>query len=266
MRRFGFVMPAAALVLGGVGYVFRSLELLNMESGASGPDAKVLMSFSVAAGIVFLIVSILCARRFAVNGEFPKAFGSASVAGLLVQILLGAAFMADGVICALSPGLFEGYSIAVQRIFGVLGAVSGAAVAMLALYGYKGGRKGGWAGLFSVIPALFLCMWIVMVYRSNATNPDILSFGYDCLAIAAAAFAFYYWAGYVYGRRGLFRTMFSSLAAIYLLPVMAAGLQNAALIGLTALLTVILCVNTCIFISNFQPKGGGETAGRGRAA
>ena len=266
MRRFGFVMPGMALALGAAGYVCRGRELAAAQSGVIGTETTVMLALSVAAGIVFLIASVLCARRFATKENFSKAFGGTSVQLTLVQMLLGAVFMLVGVLCTVSPDLFEGYSVSVQRIFGALGVASGAAVAMLALHAYKGSRKSGWVGLFSVIPALFLCMWIVIVYRSNATNPDISSFGYDCLAIAAAAFAFYYWAGYVYGRRGLFRTLFSALAAIYLLPVMAAGLEKGALIGLAGLLTVILCVNTGVFISDFQPKGGGDAGGSGGAA
>jgi hypothetical protein len=117
-------------------------------------------------------------------------------------------------------GLFAAYGTAASRsysdmIFALLSALSALSVMRLARGAYVG-RVGGVDRFLSVIPPLFFSYWLIRLYMANASNPVILIYGYECLAVAAAAMCFYFLSGCVYGKFEPGKTVFCLIMTVFL--------------------------------------------------
>ena len=70
--------------------------------------------------------------------------------------------------------------------------------------------------LCTSLPALLCCYWLVVSYKLHGTEPSAWSFGFEILALSAAAVAFYYLAGYAFNRVRTYRTLFFTLLGAFL--------------------------------------------------
>lgn len=252
MRRFNSIAPLLALGAGGVGFWLRYRELTAMYDGVTA-ESSMLTLFSIGVTAVVFVFTIIMGLRYTTEKDYDRAFGHMSVLNFILQLMLGLATVGAGVGYGWLLS-FVGYMPLISWVFGLFAALSGVAICVLAVSGYRGAKCGGWSQLFCVIPALFMCLWLVMVYRGHASNPNIWEFGFDCLALAAGAFAFYFWAGYVYGRKKTVFTLFSYLMACYLLPVMGAGQETMPQLVLVLLLSGVVVVQSSAFIGNMKLK------------
>lgn len=83
---------------------------------------------------------------------------------------------------------------------------------------YMGSGKGPEDGLMRilcVVPSIFCCIWLVLIYKEYATEPQLIKFVYNCLAAAAQTMAFYYISGFFYKRYNRGRGVFACLLGIY---------------------------------------------------
>jgi hypothetical protein len=123
-------------------------------------------------------------------------------------------------------GLFTAYPAAVagsysDLIFSALSALSALSVMYLAR-GAHAGRSGGFDRFLSVIPPLFFSYWLIRLYMANASNPVVLMYGYECLAVAAAAMCFYFLSGCLYGKSEPGKTVFCMIMTVFLCGVISA--------------------------------------------
>ncbi|MGM9521843.1 MAG: hypothetical protein ACI3VB_05120 [Oscillospiraceae bacterium] len=256
--RKSWIAPAAALIFGAAGLVLRRRELAGAfepdtglaVKGAGETVAMAALTAAVIAGIV--IFTLLAVRGRTAPEMFRKAFYTGSFASFAVSFVMGLAVIAGAVIFVLNR---EDFLIggAAMWIFAVFALGTGISLLVMDLCEFTQ-KESPTLFLVSVIPSLFFCYWLVLLYRENAGNPTLLEYCYGCFAFAAASVSFYYAAGFAYGRRKTRATVAFNLLAIYLMMVTLADAHNSGLKLVIGGSVGFLALNTARLLGGLEKK------------
>ena len=90
------------------------------------------------------------------------------------------------------------------------------------------------------LPIIMSCVWMIGSYKVNSSTPTVWSFAVEIIALCVLTVAFYYAAGFAFGRALPYRAMFFNMAAAFMCIVTLAdqrlfGLQ-LVLVGAAAML------------------------------
>ena len=228
MRIAAFLVPFFALFAGAVGFYIRTQEQIHVFV-ADLPERGALITYLlVAVSLLYAVFAIVFSafvflRRQSPRG-FENAFGTDPLSYPFSFGLIGIAWL-----CATIMYFFElrshGQVPLVYIYFSVLSALSAISVSYFAIEMYQEPRRKSVFAL-SLIPTLFMCFWLVLLYRQNASNPILLSYAYYCLAIITSALGFYFTSGFVYRKPSPPKTIFFYMLAIYFCFVTLADNHN----------------------------------------
>lgn len=258
MRKSAVAIPVIALVVGVFGFLIRKMEINTAFESATGfakrnaSSTTILIFMSVAVIVLALAFAILAGRRFAAESDFTKAFAPKGFAYISISFVLGLAWLAADVFFLLDKQIATGIKV-IDIIWALMAVLSAISVIFIARGAYRG-KSGSELLLFTLIPPLFFCFWLIVLYKDNAANPVLLSYGYQCLAIAAAALSFYFTAGFIYKKPATGRSLFSFLITIYFCAVVIADDISLPLKAIFGITMIHQFVNTVVFIRNLQPK------------
>ena len=219
MRISSVFVPFFALLAGAGGFYLRLTELLrvfNRSTGLPQRGAPVTIALFVLTA-VFLLLALLFSLRATVKHRAPEgfenAYGTDPLSYPVVFSLIGVVWIG-----ATAKHFMELSASAVPTVlqvyFVLLSALSGISIAVFAIEMYQDPRRKIIYAL-SIVPTLFMCFWLILMYRRNSSNPVLLSYCYECLAIITAALAYYFTSGFVYNKPAPGKTIFAYLAAIY---------------------------------------------------
>ncbi len=220
MRKSVYGMPALILALGIIGIILRTRELsVAFEDGAGfvnfgGVSSLMLIALSLIALAASIIFSVSVDSGFRTDVSYEKVFGYRSYPVFLLYVILGAVIFLGGIVYFLENKAVGINMMLPEIMVSVLAILSGIAFIIMARSAFKG-KKSSSAPLLSVIPALFFCFWLVLLYKENSTNPIIWEFAYYALAIASCSMAFYFSAGFVYGKPRPCMTMITSFIGAF---------------------------------------------------
>lgn len=258
MRKSAVVLPLLALIAGAAGFLLRFLEVnseFETTTGFAVRDGQtgfILIVLSAAVAVLAAAGGFLFSSRKKADNEYGRAFSPKSFVYIGASMLLGFVWLAANVLYFLSLRNNNAVTI-IDLIFIFLAALSAFSVIFLARGAYKG-QGGTEMLLFSVIPSIFFCFWLIVLYKNNAANPVLLSYCYQALAIAAAALSCYFSAGFVFGKAVTGRMLFSFLLTIYFCAVVLADNIGLPLKIFFAVTMVIQFMNTVVFIRNLKPR------------
>lgn len=268
MRKSAVAIPLFALVAGAIGYIIRQMEVNTGFESATGfakRDFQVtLMLIGLSALVIILaaVFAIMTKRKYKADNDYLKAFAPKGFLYIGVSIVLGISWLVADVLYFLdkrAAGLsfiedIPGSGISpIDYIFIFLVAITAVSLFFMARSAFTG-RSGTELLLFSIVPSIFFCYWLIILYKDNAANPVLLSYSYQCLAIAAAALSYYFSAGFVYKKSVTGRSLFSFLVTIYFCTVVLADnviLPIKMIFGVTMIFQFI---NTVVFIRNLKQK------------
>ena len=219
LKLFGFTC-----IFGVFGAFFRWLQHLTAfepDSGLAIPGARwsvvlVIYCVIIAAALVFLVQK---QKTLRFPTDYGAAFSAPSRVFDVISVLL-AVLMAIGGILTIFPALVPPYSIfeLVTGLFAIVAAVC--LVAFLRSTKRDHARSRGAAA--SLVADLFMCFWLIASYKAFASDPVIWNYAPRLLAICASVLAFYYIAGYPYGKpRPLMALFFSNLSAFLFIVTLA---------------------------------------------
>jgi hypothetical protein len=254
MRKSAAVIPVFALVAGAFGFIIRQMEVNTAFESASGFAKRnalpttMLIALSGIVIILAVLFAILAMTKFKAENDFSKAFAPKGFLYIGAVFILSLGWLAADVLY-----FFEKRTVitVVDIIWIFLAAVTAFSFVFLARGAYKG-RGGTELLLFSVIPPIFFCYWLIILYKDNAANPVLLSYCYQCLAIAAAALSFYFSAGFVYKKSVTARSLVSFLVTVYFCAVVLADNIILPLKIMFAVTLILQFVNAFIFIRNLK--------------
>ncbi len=238
MRKL-WLAPCLAALMGLLGGFLRYLQLKNgFEDGfAQGlakrgaPETLALALLSLGVALAALVFAVLVSRKLQAGEGFTKTFGLESLPALLASGVFAAAVLMGSAVFAmrrwgqLAPNVPGGGWDIALLIFLVFLVGTGVSLLVMAI-SYFTRREGSGLLLASVVPAVFFCYWLVMLYRDNLGNPVMLDYCFGCLAFAFSALSFYYMAGFAFGRRKTGCAVFFQLAAIYFLCLTMADMPS----------------------------------------
>ena len=229
-RRF---LPAAAVVLGGAGFLLRRWEL----STAFEPSGLVTsgMPATMALTVLSILAAVLCAAagsalRKQDLGRFDDLFALEGRPALLSGLVLSAFLLLAGAALELVQ-IPASYRAAVDGLMAngtgspILAAFLPAALALLSLLSgigillaarkrARGQSVGPYSGLL-LAPGFLGCLWLIAAYQSRAGDPVVQDYLYELLAIMCVLLSSYYLASFSYedGKAG--RCLCFSLLAVY---------------------------------------------------
>ena len=219
MRFFSFLLPFLSLGAGISGYYIRSIELATVfdpVTGLAQRDAfisMVLIGVSCFVFLVTIIFSIRASIRYTVAADYDNAFGTDSFTYPAIYTAIGTVWLVATLV------YFFGYYVMgdddlIIRIFSISSASAAIFLIIFSLEVYKNPRR-KFLSFLSVIPTLFMCLWLILVYRDNASNPVLFSYAYKILAIVFAAMGCYFSSSFAIGKPVIGKAIVSYVGAIY---------------------------------------------------
>ena len=242
MRKYAFIMPSLALIAGVVGFSLRRRELDTVFDAVTGlPERGAgvtsgLIMLSVAVLFVGLIFSIATKVKYNSPQGFENAFGVRSAAYPLFFMVVGLVWFAAAVLHFFNT---ESAETIAELYFSVLAGLAAISSIFFAVEVFTNPERKLKLGL-SVVPTLFTCFWLILLYRRNAANPVLLIYVYHCLALIAATASFYLYAGFVFNKSTPGKTIFFCIASIFFCTV---TLADEHTLWLRIILAVIIAIN-----------------------
>ena len=207
--------PLLALAGGFGGFLLRRWEL-SAAFDASGlaipwaPSSLLLILWSLLiAGAILL----LCRKPL----HAPKGYddGFAAVGNLYYLVLSAVA-----AVCLLLAGVlglggeFTGGAPGLLRmLLWVLCLVSCICVVSTVLANFRGAQRS--FNLILLAPAYTFCVWLVVAYQQRAADPVVQDYMYELFAIICALLAFYFTAGFSFGKAKVWPCAVFCLLSVY---------------------------------------------------
>jgi len=264
MRISSVFVPFIALLAGAGGFYLRLTELLSVfdrRTGLAERSASVTIALIVLT-VIFLLFAFFFSLRATVrhtaSDGFENAYGTDPLSYPVVFSLIGIVWLGATVkhfIDVNASGALPG----VQLYFLILSALSAVSIAVFAIEMFQDPRRKIIYAL-SIIPTLFMCFWLILMYRQNATNPVLLSYCYQCLAIITAALGFYFTSGFIYNKPAPGKTIFTYMAAIYFGFVTLADDHAVSIKIIIAAIITINVVSSSMLIRNLRWKDRSRAA------
>lgn len=219
MRISAIFMPFFTFIAGAAGFYIRLVELLNAYEADTGLPQRgatitsVLIAFSALFILIILMFSIRATTKHKVKSGFENAFGTDPTFYPITCSVIGVVWFGATVMYYLNLNMIWPLP-ATELIFIILSALTAISIAFFSIEMFQDPeRKSKFA--LSVVPSLFICYWLVIIYRQNASNPVLLSYCYQSLAVITSALGFYFTSGFVYNKPAPGRAIFSYSAAAY---------------------------------------------------
>jgi len=258
MRISAYLVPLLTILAGLIGYNLRLSERLNVLDTVTGlpyrnsPTTTWLIVLSVAFVLCIIIFAIRVSAKHKALPGFENAFGTDPTAYPIIFISIGLLWVV-GTYLYFSD-LSSSYNItAIDIYFLAFSVISAVSITFFAIEMYQDSRRNTRYAL-CVLPTVFMCFWLIFVYRQNASNPILLSYIYQCIAIIASTLSFYFTSGFLYGKPAPARAIAAYYTAIYFCIVTLADDHHFGIKLIFIALIAANLVHSTMFMRNLQSK------------
>ena len=219
MRISSFFLPFFTILAGISGFYLRLSERLNVFDAVTGlPDRNAATTFwlivlSGAFAVGILIFSIRVTAKHKALSGFENAFGTDPFAYPVIFASIGIIWLIGTFLYFFGLNLFE-YFVVSDILFIAFSTISAISVTLFAIFMYQDSRRIALYAL-SIAPTVFICFWLVLLYKENASNPILLSYVYLCIALVTTALSFYFTSGFLYGKPAPGKAVFAYYTSVY---------------------------------------------------
>lgn len=257
LMRKSILCPALALILGGLGAALRMQQLAQYENGLPPVDSPVSLLLTLlcaAAAVLFLVLAFQsggCPSDCAFSDSHPIRAGLLLASAALM--LLSAVFYLKDVMDSQAAG--EPVSVLLLEL--ILVILSVPAVISMAFLG-KDAKEGGGRSrnsLTVVAPVLYCWVWLIEAYRRHTANPVLWDYVFLLLAVIALLVAVFGRSSFAFGDGRPRLTVFSGLAALFLVPIALIDWYGLAHLAATAGMTLyVLTTVNAVLDGSSAPK------------
>lgn len=253
IRAKNLAAPLLTAALGVIGAILRKIEL-NTVFEPSGlakqwqPITIALVVLSVLATVYFVFSSRGLKKLSAVEG-YNEVFAGGGIIPFALSVLATAGIAVGSVLYYINGG-----ETILSAVLMLVGAAAAVAVFALAYGVFKKRGDAKTAAVFSTLFVLFVCFWMVLEYKFRSADPVLLDYVYDFLALCSAALAFYYKAGFAFGRPKPASTMMFSRISAYFCIVAIPGASGTAQLLYFISLAVLLLADMPTLTGNLKEK------------
>ncbi|MCL2125463.1 MAG: hypothetical protein FWH33_05680 [Oscillospiraceae bacterium] len=258
MRTSAITMPFLALLAGAAGCYLRLKELWNVFDAMTGlPQRGATITYSLiglcaAFLLIMFIFTLISGLKYKSPKGFEHAYGAEALAYPLVFFIIGIAWLGASVKYFLDMNA-DGILPRSELVFAILSALSAVSMSLFAIEVYQDPRRRAKLAL-SLVPSLFMCYWLIILYRNNASNPVLLSYCYQCLAVLASTLGFYFTSSYAYNKPAYCKTVFSYFAAIFFCFITLADDHDIGTKLIFVALIAINVIHSSMLIRNLEKK------------
>ena len=258
MRIISFFLPFFSILAGGAGFFIRSAELSSVFDRVTGLPARgafvtyALIVLTAAVLIAAVVFAIRTSVKYVSLDGFDNAFGTDGFSYPIAFTVIGVVWFGAAVSRYLGFSS-DGDVPATELIFAILSVLSAVSLVFFAIEMYKNPRRKLVFAL-SIVPTLFMCFWLVVLYRENASNHILLIYAYQCLAIIAATLGFYFTSGFVYGKSPVGKAIVSYVASIFFCMVTLADDHPLAIRLVFVAIVAVNVLYSSMLVSNLQRK------------
>jgi len=211
-----------------------------------------LIGLSIIFVVVIIVFAIVASARHKALPGFESAFGTDPLLYPLIFILIGIVWVV-GTYMYFSDLISQGVLSAIDISFIIFSALSAISVTFFAVEMYQDSRRKAPFAL-SIVPTLFMCFWLILLYRQNASNPVLLSYIYQCIAIVATALSFYFTSGFLYGKPAPGKAIVTYYCAIFFCAVALADGHHISTTLIYLSLIAINLVYSSMLLRNLQKR------------
>ena len=197
------ILSCYVCALGAFGAFFRWLQMQVARDAETGMMDSSILSILVpltilcAAVLLYLRLKKLCDGEKALPTEFYAALKGSSVLCPVISWMIGVFTAIGGVVTMLNVTLDaqRGLYIVIAAL-GILCGLSFPLICSAARKRYSPGLT----SLFMTLPVIMYCLWLIACYKANSNNPNLWVYAIEIIAVCCIITAFYYTAGFPYGR------------------------------------------------------------------
>ena len=197
------ILSCYVCALGAFGAFFRWLQMQVARDAETGMMDSSILSILVpltilcAAVLFYLRLKKLCDGEKALPTEFYAALKGSSVLCPVISWVIGVFTAIGGVVTMLNVTLDaqRGLYIVIAAL-GILCGLSFPLICSAARKRYSPGLT----SLFMTLPVIMYCLWLIACYKANSNNPNLWVYAIEIIAVCCIITAFYYTAGFPYGR------------------------------------------------------------------
>jgi hypothetical protein len=261
MHRKSFALCGLAVVAGIFGAFCRWLQnttAFEPDTGLAIPNSlwSQIMAVYIAAAFVLFVVLVRWLKdnkKITAELSFPDAFRGGKLI-CTVAAAASAALMAAGGLMGLAAQIGGGFTLG---LFESAAAVFASLCVFTLLRRVNSDSpRNGSGPLVSIV--LYLCLRLVNEYKVSASDPVLWNFAIRILAICAVTLAYYYFAGYCYGRAKPHRALYVSFLGIFLSIISLADGVSLSFHLVTAGLVLAQLVLTLLLIGNMTNPAHGR--------
>lgn len=232
MRKNALVNLAIVVGAGAFGSFCRWLQnqIAFDESGLSVSSPLNVIVILILLGMViwvYFLTQKVAEANMKVPEDYHDAFFPEERISVSSAWVIGIIEVLGGLILAMT-GL-DNASPALTLIFALCAILSGILVPVC-MRSAQTDVSNGTIALLTTVPILQFCIGLINCYKINATNPSVWVYSVQILAYACLAIAFYYIAGYAYGRVFHYRTLYFSMLGAFLSIMVIADDLNLGLV------------------------------------
>lgn len=256
MRKHPYATVFLFAVFGVVGAVLRYIhsKYYYDEAGLpiTGPVSSALIAVSIAAAIAALVLAIVINLKFKTADSFAGTFQSQKSAAPAAVQVIGAVLLAASAVLQnqYGTGVKKGTVVAVT----VLGIIAALTMIYIAVSSYKGVQSPA-LGYMCLLPSLYFCALLIMMFAANARNPIVISFSFECTAIGAAALYISALGGYALKKPQPFSTGLAGFIGITFSVIALTGrtITLAGILRYAGMMCYLLPLQVS-FLKNLMPK------------
>lgn len=224
MRKTSLKLCSFTVIMGIFGAFLRWVQNLNVfeaDTGLSTPHAP--WSYAVAAYILlFAVLLLVIVRKLKDHDfdlDFPEVYAKGAPFIALAAGLIGGVFAIGGVLTLVRA--INTSKSAFDLILGLFAFFCAAGAASFLTATVKTKQKN--SGVFGAVTMVFfLCFWLIRAYKFSASDPVIWHFAIRLLLIAALVLAFYFIAGFVFGKPRPLSSLYFGLLGVFLCTIVLA--------------------------------------------
>jgi len=258
MRISSFFLPFFTILAGIGGFYLRLSEHLNVFDAVTGlPERNAATTFwlvvlSGAFAIGILIFSIRVTVKHKALSGFENAFGTDPFAYPVIFAFIGIVWLIGTFLYFFGLNINEIFAVS-DILFIAFSTIAAVSVTLFAIFMYQDSRRNALYAL-SIAPTVFMCFWLVFLYRENASNPVLLNYVYQCIALVTTALCFYFTSGFLYGKLAPGKAVFTYYTSIYFCIV---TLADGHPFGVNMIIIAIIATNivhSFMLLRNLQRK------------
>lgn len=221
------ILTCYVCALGAFGAFFRWLQMqvaADAETGMMNPSVlNVLVPLTIicAAVVFYLRLKKLGSDGKVLTTDFYTALKGSSVLCPVISWVIGGVTALGGVIAMLNVSLDALRGL--YTVIAALGILCGLSFPLICAAAHKR-YSPGLTSLLMTLPIIMFCLWLIACYKANSNNPNLWAYAIEIITVCCLIIAFYYTAGFPYGKaKPRYAAFFCMMGAFLGIVILADG-------------------------------------------